>query len=118
MLTINDSQAMAAQLEAWPDLETLDFVKILGGAPRHAGLHLMGNANSATQAGVWECTPGRFDYTFPDNELCKIVSGEVLLTDAQDQRRRLGPGDMLITHRGDIVNWDVRQTVRKVFLTW
>ena len=118
MLTIEDPQVQAATLEAWPALETLDFVQVRAGSPRHAGLHLMGDADSPTQAGIWECTPGVFDYTFPDHELCKIVSGEVLLTDPQGHSRHLGPGGILITQRGDTLTWDIRQTVRKVFLTW
>jgi hypothetical protein len=118
MLTIEDPQVLAATLEPWPALETLDFVRIRAGLPQHSGLHLMGDADSPTQAGIWECTPGVFDYTFPDHELCKIVRGEVLLTDPQGRSQRLGPGGILITRRGDMLRWDIRQTVRKVFLTW
>lgn len=118
MLIIEDPQVLAATLQPWPALETLDFVKVRAGQPRHSGTHLLGDADSATQAGVWECTPGVFDYTFPDHELCRIVSGEVLLTGPQGETRRLGPGGILITQRGDTLTWDIRQTVRKVFLTW
>lgn len=118
MLTIDDPQALAAALEPWTPLEALDFVRVRAGSPRHAGLHLLGNADSATQAGIWECTPGVFDYTFPDHELCKIVRGEVVLTDPQGRSQHLGPGSILITRSGDTLTWDIRQTVRKVFLTW
>lgn len=118
MLTIDDLQAMATPLAPWSTLESLDFVKVRVGTPQHAGAHLLGDADSPTQAGVWECTPGVFDYTFPDHELCKIVSGDVVLTDPQGHSRRLGPGTILITQRGDTLTWDIRQTVRKVFLTW
>ncbi len=118
MLTIDDPEVIAASLEPWPALETLDFVRVRAGTPQHSGLHLMGDADSPTQAGVWECSPGVFDYTFPDNELCKIVSGEVLLTDPHGNTRRLASGGILITERGDTLTWDIRQTVRKVFLTW
>ena len=118
MLTIDDPQAMAAALAPWPVLESLDFVKVRAGTPQHAGTHLLGDADSPTQAGVWECTPGVFDYTFPDHEMCKIVSGDVVLTDPQGHSHRIGPGAVLITQRGDTLTWDIRKTVRKVFLTW
>ena len=50
-------------LEPWPPLEELPFVNVLDGNPVHEGRFDLGGFGMRTMAGVWQCTPGKFDYT-------------------------------------------------------
>ena len=45
---------------------------------------------------VWECTAGRFECQYSQDEAVIIVGGEVFITDEKGEERRLGPGDLAI----------------------
>ena len=48
------------------------------------------------EAGVWECTAGRFTANRETNsEICHIISGRVTLHDQDGRARDVGPGEML-----------------------
>lgn len=63
---------------------------------------------------VWECTEGRFECKYSQDEVVMIVSGEVFITDQSDQERRLGPGDLGFFPAGSSCIWRVPQMVRKI----
>src|ERR1700731_3499049 len=43
---------------------------------------------------VWECTAGRFECHYSQDETVMVVSGEVFITDEKSEEQRLGPGDL------------------------
>ena len=116
MLIFQNSTVAGSTLSNWPPLTELDLVKVLEGVPMHRGAHHYGNFGEPLQVGVWECTPGKFEYTYPGNEICTVLSGRVEITDAQGRRVVLIKGDILFTTKGETVTWDIKDTVRKAFL--
>ncbi len=64
-------------LEPWPPLEELPFVNVLDGNPVHEGRFDLGGFGMRTMAGVWQCTPGSFEYTYPGDEICTLLQGKV-----------------------------------------
>jgi uncharacterized protein len=116
MQIFTQNEVNNSQLNEWPDLKELDFVKVLEGNPTHKGTHSFGNFGSSLQIGLWECSPGKFEYTYPGNEICIIEQGTVEIIDSLGNVRRLGPGDSMFTTKGEVVTWNIISNIRKVFM--
>jgi uncharacterized cupin superfamily protein len=69
--------------------------------------------------GVWECTPGSFE-TAKDgiSEQQIVIAGHATVRGAEGTTVELRPGETLITPDGWRGSWEIRETVRKVFVIW
>jgi uncharacterized protein len=63
---------------------------------------------------VWECSPGRFNWNYNDDEFLFIVSGEVFISGDQCNERRLSAGDIVFFQAGTTYTWRITEPVRKV----
>ena len=102
-------------LEEWPAMSDLPFIKVLEGDPKHYGRFDLGGFTTRTSAGVWECTEGRFEYTYPGDEIATVLSGLIRLVDENGTAHEYGPGDTFYTSKGETVTWHVVEKVRKIF---
>ncbi|MFI8466809.1 cupin domain-containing protein [Stutzerimonas stutzeri] len=109
-------EAASVELAPWPELAELSFVRVLDGSPVHKGVHLFGDFNSPLQAGVWECSEGKFKYTYPGNEICVIVEGMVDIIDMSGHVTALKAGSVFFTIKGESVVWDIKKKIRKIFM--
>lgn len=108
-----DSAARAGELPLHP----LDPSWILDGAPVARCLTLSESADAQLSTGVWECTAGRFRYSYSVDEIAYIVEGSVVLSDlGGGNPRTLHPGDGAHFERGTSCEWNVPFYVRKVFV--
>lgn len=88
-----------------------------GGDPMEALRQVWAASDGSLECGVWECTPGTFSARRDGyDELCLILSGTVKVTQASGESAMLGPGDLLVTPAGWVGEWEVVETVRKVFV--
>lgn len=89
----------------------------LDGEPAEAFVDLF--VDATTEIGVWECTPGRFAAAKEGiGELMWILGGSGTLTAADGTAHEFGPGTMLLTPDGWRGEWEVRETVRKLYVIW
>ena len=102
-------------LVPWPSMEELPFVNVIGGNPVHSGRFDVGNFGMRTMIGVWECTPGKFEYTYPGDEMCTLLEGKIQLQCEDGNTHNYVAGDTFYTRKGEIATWTVIETVRKVF---
>ena len=102
-------------LEPWPPLGELPFVKVLEGDPVHEGRFDLGGFGTRTMAGVWQCTPGKFEYTYPGDEICTLLKGKIHVTEQDGTTHTYTAGDIFYTNKGEKVTWVIEETVRKVF---
>ena len=63
---------------------------------------------------VWECTAGRFDWHYSEDETVVVISGEVFISTEKGEERRLGQGDMGFFPAGSSCIWRVNDRVKKV----
>ena len=63
---------------------------------------------------VWECTAGRFNWHYSEDETVVIISGEVFITSDKGEERRLGQGDMGFFPAGSSCTWRINDRVKKV----
>lgn len=72
-----------------------------------------------TEVGVWECTPGRFPGAKEGiSEMMHLLSGRATITDEDGTRYELSTGTMFILLDGWRGQWEVHETVRKVYAIW
>ena len=105
--------APAAALEPWP----IPPAQIRSGDPRASGT-LLHDGPEGTGTGVWECTPGSFDWVYRSHQSLCVLKGEAEVVLQSGERYTLGPGDTLFLPRGARASWTVRSTLRKVYTTY
>lgn len=70
-----------------------------------------------TEVGYWECSPGRFTATRKGfSEICQIVSGRMTLHPTESAPIDLGPGSTIVMPEGWTGEWEVHETVRKLYV--
>ena len=102
-------------LEPWPPMKELDFIKVLDGDPVHSGRFDVGGFGKRTMAGVWQCTPGRFEYTYPGDEICTLLEGRIQLVCEDGKIHNYTAGDTFYMRKGEVATWTVIETIRKIF---
>ena len=100
----------AAKLDPMP----LDASQVISGNPQASGAILWKSPDGKHCNGIWECTPGVFDYTHTD-ETATLVAGRVTVTPQGGEALELGPGDVAFFPEGSTTRWEVHETVRKSF---
>ena len=84
------SSAAAAELESLP----IPSDWILAGSPEARAKLLAKSHDGASRIVVWECTAGRFNWHYSEDETVVVIAGEVFVTTETGDERRLGEGDM------------------------
>jgi uncharacterized protein len=110
MSSIVIATAAAVELESAPIMN--GWIK--SGEPVARNKMLACSSDRMANIMAWECTPGSFDWHYSKDETCVIISGEVFITQANSQERRLGPGDMVFFPAGCSCHWRITRKVRKV----
>ena len=83
-----------------------------------AARELWASADGVTRIGVWECTPGRFsaDRT-KSSEICHVLSGSATVEGKHGaDRRKIGPGDVLVLPLGWEGEWTIHEQLRKTYV--
>ena len=99
------------ELASWP----LPGDWILEGTPEATGAVLSRSDDSRIIRGVWQCTPGRFNWMFSYDETLVVVSGRATVELDTGEQVELEPGVMAFFGRGHDSTWVVHETLRKGF---
>ncbi len=112
LLRFGDSADLLA-LTLEPDVD----LDIRAGQPRASIRELY--RDDTTQSGVWEATPGRFGGTNDGiGELMFVLAGSATVTGDDGVQVELRPGVTFLSRPGWRGEWEVRETVRKVYVIW
>lgn len=84
------------------------------GQPRARGATQVSSADGTIHSGEWECTAGRFRWTYYEDEMVHILEGEASI-EVDGVMRSIGPGDAVFFPLGQTVRWHVPKYIRKVF---
>ena len=86
---------------------------VLEGAPNPRSCPLAKGRGSQFCFGLWECHAGKFNYTFPEDEIIQVLEGEVMIR-SQEQEYHLRPGDTAYFPQGLLTTWTVDTYVKKL----
>jgi hypothetical protein len=70
------------------------------------------------EAGVWECSPGIWRRQVLQAELCHFVTGHAFFTPEGGDKFEIKAGDAVFFPANSRGVWDVRETIRKSYLTF
>jgi len=101
--------AITADLEDWGPLDEAT------GEPMQATRTTLW-ADGDQEVGVWECTPGPSHWTLETNEAVYILSGRMTVTPDGGQPQDIGPGGTAVFPRGWQGNWQIHETIRKLYV--
>jgi len=77
------------------------------------GMSLTGNGGGFSV--IWECTPGRFTWTYDMDETAVILAGHVRIKDTNGgEPFELKAGDIALFKAGSVLEWEILKKVRKV----
>ena len=84
-------------------------MNVLEGNPEHQGRFDLGGFGMRTMAGVWQCTPGKFEYTYPGDEICTLLAGKIHVTEQDGTTHTYTAGDIFYTSKGEQVTWVIEE---------
>jgi uncharacterized protein len=87
---------------------------ILSGSPQARSRLVTKSGDRTSSIMVWECTAGRFNWHYSEDETVVVVSGEVFITTEKGEETRLGQGDIGFFPAGCSCTWRVTDRIRKV----
>jgi uncharacterized cupin superfamily protein len=104
--------ATAASAELKPNPIPADW--ILSGSPTANATKVVTSHDTTSYVAVWDCTEGRFNWHYTQDEVVVVMSGEVFVTNEAGEEYRLGPGDVAFFPAGTSFTWNVTKRIRKV----
>lgn len=72
--------------------------------------------DDGVEAGVWECSPGRWRRQIVQQEFCHFIAGRCTFTPDGGEPIDIQAGDALVFPANTTGIWDVQETVRKTYL--
>lgn len=81
------------------------------------GLVINENADGS-EAGIWECTPGKWTRLIMDAEVSTFAFGHALFHPEEGETIEIKGGDTLYFDNNSKGTWEVLETVRKAYLTY
>lgn len=69
--------------------------------------------DTTTTSWVWDCTAGRFNWYFDEDETIYVIEGEVIITAEGQEPRTLRAGHAALFYAGTRSEWHVPHYVRK-----
>lgn len=87
------------------------------GNPKESAYEIWRTSDNSVEIGVWECTPGSFLATREGyDEVCYVMSGSAKITQDVGPSVVLSAGDTLVTPEGWTGEWEVLETLRKIYV--
>lgn len=70
-------------------------------------------------AAIWESGPGVLKTdSYPNDEFCHVLEGELVITNASGSTKRFGPGDSFVIPKGWAGTWDMKTRFKKRFVAF
>jgi uncharacterized cupin superfamily protein len=87
---------------------------ILEGNPVARNKRLAGSSDRLAATFMWDCTSGRFDWHYDEEEVAHVLEGAAVIASADGARHALQAGDTFLFPAGSRYQWTVPSYVRKV----
>jgi len=83
---------------------------------RFSGIDVALAGAGDSNCGLWECTPGRFERQLAEAEVMHILAGSCRFTPTGGEPVEIRAGDTLFFPAHTTGVWEIRETLRKVFV--
>ena len=89
--------------------------RVLGGSPKECVENLFTNSKENFFCGVWSSTEGKWELNYTEDEFCYLISGRVVLTDAEGHQEILSAGDAFVIPAGYKGSWETIGHAKKFY---
>ncbi|MEO4049337.1 cupin domain-containing protein [Pseudomonas sp. CAU 1711] len=72
--------------------------------------------SDGVEAGVWECSPGRWRRQIVQQEFCHFIAGRCTFTPDGGAPIEIRAGDVLMLPANTCGVWDIQETLRKSYV--
>lgn len=72
--------------------------------------------SDGVEAGVWECSPGRWRRQIVQQEFCHFIAGRCTFTPDGGEPIEIRAGDALMLPANTTGVWDIQETLRKSYV--
>jgi uncharacterized cupin superfamily protein len=79
---------------------------------------VLSHNEDGSEAGVWECTPGKWIRQVMDAEFCTFLRGRAIFTAENEPAFEINAGDIVYFPRNSKGTWDIIETLRKTYITY
>lgn len=79
------------------------------------GIYLWQDGKGA-ESGIWECTAGPSRWVLETNEFVHVLSGSMTITPDGGEPEFVGSGTTVFIPRGWSGNWEIHETLRKLYV--
>ncbi|WP_427005501.1 cupin domain-containing protein [Pseudarthrobacter sp. H2] len=80
------------------------------------GMYLWKDDGNGAESGIWECTAGPSRWVLETNEFVHVLSGSMTITPDDGEPELVGPGTTVFIPRGWSGNWEIHETLRKLYV--
>jgi uncharacterized cupin superfamily protein len=87
--------------------------EIVDGTPTTAEVSV--TAIGDVEVGIWQITPGTVRDVEKD-EVFVVLDGQGTIRFAGGEVVELGPGSLVRLHAGELTEWEIKETLRKVYV--
>ena len=98
--------------------ESIPQAWILEGNPAARSKRLAGSSDQLATTSMWDCSAGRFNWFYEDDEVAHVLEGSVVIEDAAGVRQSLQTGDTFLFPAGSRYQWTVSNYIRKVAFSY
>lgn len=108
---ISDAAGHEGPFVDWGPIPTM-----IEGESRTSGVVLNKGPNGEHEAGIWICTPGKWECHVTRDELCYFLSGRATYTHESGEVIEIAPGTAAFFPQDWKGVCEVQETVRKVYM--
>lgn len=101
-----------------PARSPVDAAKVVSGTPDQAFDVLYTSQSGEMSAGIYECSAGKWQVAYSEDEFCTLTEGTVRLTDAAGKTEEFRAPDSFLIPAGFSGTWEAVTPVRKFFVIY
>lgn len=92
--------------------------KIISGNPEAAYKILYTSKTEEFTAGIYACTPGKWNTSYTEDEFCTLIEGAVRLTNDKGEMQEFRAPDSFLIPSGFSGTWEPLSPLRKFFVIY
>jgi uncharacterized cupin superfamily protein len=86
---------------------------VLEGSPATRVAVLSSSSDRTAKCIIWDCTAGRFNWIYDQDETIYLIEGSVIIKDPSGREQHLTAGETIFFRAGSRAEWIVEKYVRK-----
>lgn len=114
-MKIIDFPAQPLQNAEW---DAVEQERIVSGQPKRAYKTLYSSTSDEFHSGIYECTAGKWNVTYAEDEFCTLLEGRVRLTNEKGETQEYNAPDSFLVPSGYRGTWEAVTPVRKFFVIY